>query len=305
MSLRSYSSIFNLGHRALADLFKTPVHIEEKVDGSQISFAVIDGELRMRSKGAEINVVAPEGMFAKGVEAVKARQHLLTPGFTYRGEYLAKPKHNTLAYARHPKDFIVIWDIDTAVETYLQPAEKAAEAERIGFECVPLFFTGKVDDLTTLRQYLDREAFLGGQKVEGVVCKPAAYDLWNMEKKLLIAKLVSEEFKEVHSKTWSKEHSGQGPIDFIDQLAQRYNTQARWQKAYQHLKEAGQLEGTMRDMPKLLAEVPVDVEKECTDEIKEALFGWAWPKLKRQLTRGMAEWLKEKLAKEQFEEQPQ
>jgi hypothetical protein len=38
--MQSYSSIFNLGHKAVADIFKTPVLCEEKVDGSQFSFGV-------------------------------------------------------------------------------------------------------------------------------------------------------------------------------------------------------------------------------------------------------------------------
>lgn len=301
MSLRSYGSIFNLGHRALAELFNHEVIVEEKIDASQFSFGLINGELKCRSKGTQINMVAPEGMFSKGVALVKELEPLLTPGYIYRGEYFNKPKHNTLAYTRMPNRGVMIWDIDTALECYLPPAEKAAEAVRIGLECVPLLFTGKVDDLTSLRRFLEMESILGGQKIEGVVIKPAAYNLWNMEKKLLIAKLVSEDFREVHSKTWSKEHGTQGGADFVTQLASRYNTQARWQKARQHLMEAGGLLDDMRDMPKLLAEVPLDIELECKDEIKDALWAWAWPQLKRGLTKGMAEWLKEQLAKAQFE----
>jgi hypothetical protein len=37
-SWHSYSSIYALGHKALAELFMEPVLIEEKVDGSQFSF---------------------------------------------------------------------------------------------------------------------------------------------------------------------------------------------------------------------------------------------------------------------------
>ncbi len=301
MGVSSYSSIFTIGHRAVTELFtRGPVHIESKIDGSQISFRVNpeDGELEMRSRGSPINVHAPEGMFAKAVESVKQRLHLLTPGYTYRGEYLAKPKHNTLAYNRTPKDFIIIWDIDTAVQSYRQPAEKRAEAERIGYECVPLLYTGMVTDVLSLRKYLELECVLGGQKIEGVVAKPADYNAFGADKKLLVAKLVSEQFKETHNATWTKEHGTSGQLEFVGQLAQRYATPARWAKARQRLMEAGVLEGSMRDIPKLMAEVPPDVLKECKEEIIEALWGWAWPQLTRKLCKGLPEYYKDRLMRE-------
>lgn len=101
-SWSSYPSIFALGHRAIAELTNFPVHVQEKVDGSQFSFGVFDGEIRVRSKGAEMYPEAPEKMFQKAVDTVKALQDILIDGFTYRGEYLAKPRHNTLAYDRTP-----------------------------------------------------------------------------------------------------------------------------------------------------------------------------------------------------------
>jgi hypothetical protein len=85
--LRSYSSIYNVGHRALAGLFDGPVIVEEKVDGSQFSFGLgTDDVLRARSKGAEINLEAPKKMLSRGVETVKALQAggVLTPGWTSR-----------------------------------------------------------------------------------------------------------------------------------------------------------------------------------------------------------------------------
>ena len=44
-TIRSYSSPFNLGHKALAVLFSGSVTVQEKIDGSQFSFGIVDGEL--------------------------------------------------------------------------------------------------------------------------------------------------------------------------------------------------------------------------------------------------------------------
>ena len=98
--LASYSKIWNLGHRELFDLCSHPVVIQEKIDGSQFTFGLIDGELQFRSKNQAINPDAP-GMFELGVKAVLERQlSILEEGLLYRGEFLSKPKHNTLKYER-------------------------------------------------------------------------------------------------------------------------------------------------------------------------------------------------------------
>jgi len=64
--IHSYTKVLNIGHKALTDLFKDPVYIEEKVDGSQFSFGVLNGELTARSKSVEILIDAPEPMFNEG-----------------------------------------------------------------------------------------------------------------------------------------------------------------------------------------------------------------------------------------------
>ena len=113
----SYPSIFNLGHKALRELFERPVNVEEKVDGSQFSFGVTEeGELKIRSKGKEMVVEAPEKMFAGAVETVKGLKDRLHPGWTYRGEVLCKPKHNTLQYGRVPKGNVILFDVNTGLE---------------------------------------------------------------------------------------------------------------------------------------------------------------------------------------------
>lgn len=300
--MHSYSSLYNLGHAAVADILKEDVIVEEKVDGSQISFTLTtDFELQMRSKGAQINVVAPEGMFSKGVQTVTELKSLLRPGWTYRGEYLAKPKHNVLNYDRTPKGCIILFDVDTGDQSYLNSEDKRAEAERIGLECVPELYRGRIEDPAKLRELLDTMSVLGGHKVEGVVIKPAAYNLFGRDKKCLMAKFVSEEFKETHARTWTKEHATASRTDVLALIATRYNTAARWAKARIHLEEAGKLEGSPRDIGLLIKEVPDDIRKECEDEIKQDLFDWAWPQLKRALVRGIPDWYKECLMKKQFE----
>jgi hypothetical protein len=75
-------------------------------------------------------------------------------------------------------------------------------------------------------------------------------------------------------------------------------------KAVHHLKEAGKLEESVRDIGIILKEIPNDIEKECLEEIKEHLWLWAWPHLRRMVSRGFPEWYKEELLKKQFTTAP-
>ena len=64
----SYPSPQQIGTRYVAGIFNTPVVIQEKIDGSQISFGLdSEGNLRVRSRGAELNINAPDKMFASGI----------------------------------------------------------------------------------------------------------------------------------------------------------------------------------------------------------------------------------------------
>lgn len=295
--INSYPSIYQLGHAAVKDIFGDFVIVEEKVDGSQFSFGLIEGELVARSKGKQLIIDAPEKMFNRAIEKIKAISSQLHPEWIYRGEYLEKPKHNTLAYDRTPNNNIVIFDITTGPETYLSHNQKYEEARRLGFETVPLLFSGVVKDYEMFKSFLDMTSFLGGQKVEGVVIKN--YTLFTQEKKVAIAKYVSEAFKEVHSGEWKKNNPTSRDIEFL--MIEKYRTPARWNKAIQHLRDEGELQGSMRDIPALLKEVSQDTEKECAEEIKDALYKHFWPKIQRGIISGLPEHYKDVLAQSAFD----
>lgn len=295
--IHSYPNVMQIGHRMIADIFKDVVIVEEKVDGSQFSFGLIGGELVCRSKGKQQLIDAPDKMFERAIAVIK---HLdLHPEWTYRGEYLDKPKHNTLAYSRVPKNHIILYDVNTGLEEYMPLEEKHMEAQRLGLEFVPALFEGVVTDFEMFKSFLDRESVLGGCQVEGVVIKN--YNLFTQEKKVAMGKYVSEAFKEKHEGDWKERNPNHKDVETI--LIEEYRTDARWAKAVQHLRENGQIEGSMKDIAFLIREVPADVLKECEEEIKEKLFAHFWPKVSRGITRGLPEWYKDELAKEAFEVQ--
>jgi len=301
--VHSYSSPYAVGHKMLAryedrpGIFEVEVFVEEKIDGSQFSFRKEGDEVKFRSRKTDL-YPGNAGMFEKGVQSVLEVADRLSEGWTYRGEYLMKPKHNTLCYERVPNRNVVIFDIEKAPNDFLTPDQRMEEATRLGFDVVPVYFTGMIDDMNQLKQFLTKVSILGGP-IEGIVIKPKSQMLFGIDKKLLMAKFVAEDFKEKHEGEWKK--SNPGRKDIVQEIIETYKTPQRWNKAVQHLREAGKLEGSPRDIGLLMKEVPSDVYKECAEEIKEQIFKYFWRQISRALTSGLPEWYKEKLAKDAFE----
>ena len=297
--IHGYPSIYAIGHRAIQDIFSSPVIVEEKIDGSQFSFGIVDGELMCRSKGQQLILGAPEKMFERALITVRQIEPLLHPGWIYRCEYLNSPKHNTLCYDRVPSNYLIGFDISPTLENYLSPEEKQAEFQRLGLECVPLLYSGVVVSLEMFSSFLDRQSVLGGSKIEGVVVKN--YTLFTPEKKVAMGKYVSERFKEVHAGEWKKSNPTQS--DIVEQIIVQYRTPARWQKAVQHMRENGQITDSPKDIGPLIINASEDVLKECKEEIAGMLFNHFWGHIRRGITAGLPQWYKDELAKSVFEKE--
>lgn len=298
--LRSYPKVYNIGHGAIRDLFNGWVVIQEKIDGSQFSFGVVKGVLECRSKGRQIDLPTTDKLFKGACEMALHlyEKGLLPPGNIYRGECLSKPKHNTLEYERAPKGNFILFDVDIGLEDRIADPERLAFfGEVLGLEVVPTIFEGIVEDIETLKALLDRESILGGVKVEGMVIKN--YNRWGEDDgKMLMGKVVSEAFREVHNATWKKDNPGRG--DILDSIKEAYRTTVRWEKSIQRARENGTLTDTPSDIGSLLKDIQRDIKEECEDEIKNLLFKAFWKDIERGTIAGFPEWYKARLAEQQF-----
>lgn len=296
--LHGYPKVWNMGHPAIAELFDGPVVVQEKIDGSQFTFGVIGGALRCRSKGAEIFAGTTDKLFA-GAVATAERLHKegwLVEGWQYRGEAMCRPKHNSLEYARAPIGNVILFDVDTGLENRVNPTALALIADTLGLEVVPVLYEGVVSGLEQLKALLDRESCLGGAKPEGVVVKN--YARWGRDGKMLMGKVVSDDFRETHKREWTKTNPTRA--DIVEALRDTYRSERRWEKAIERLRDAGALEGSPRDIGPLMKAIPQDVEEECKAEIADALYSAFWPDIKRGTTAGFPEWYKSRLAGQQF-----
>lgn len=295
-NLGSYGKIYASGNKFVQSVFNGPVVIQEKVDGSQFSWCLNNGELYFRSRKQQMRPFAYEGMFAAGIKAIEEIKDLLTPDVIYRGEYLSKPKHNALTYDRIPLRNIILFDIEAiedGPECYYGPELVQKEAERLGMECVPTYYEGIVTDVEkqVLPFLKEKTPILGGKFIEGVVIKN--YERPTEDGHFMKAKIVAEDFKEVHSHEWKK--ANPSSKDIVQSIVDSYRTEPRWEKSIQHLRDDEILQDAPQDIGPLIKAVNQDILEECKEEIKDTLFNHYWKDISRGITKGLPEYYKRKL----------
>jgi hypothetical protein len=269
--------------------------LQEKVDGSQISFGRRDGQLFIKSHNHMLDLDNIQKMFSA---ALGSLSNLALPdGLVFRGEYLNKPKHNTLTYERVPLRNIIIYDIEQGDGTcdYMSVDDVEITASLYGFEVVPTLYVGVIDNIMAetlmLDELLKTQSILGGTTIEGIVIK--CYDMIDCNEKILMAKYVSSAFKEAnHGNSWN---ANMGKKDVVGEIVAIYNTVARYEKTVQHVRDDGKLIGEMRDIGPLMQELNQDFESECADEIKDLLYQKFRKKIMRGVSQEFPEWYKSRL----------
>jgi hypothetical protein len=291
--INSFPKIFALGSRLTENIFDGEVEVTEKIDGSQFCFGVVRHELIMRTKGQVITRDTADKLFITAVDYVESIRNRLPNNMIFYCEYLKRPRHNVLKYGRVPKNNLMLFGVSILGKRFFSDHNKLCElAEALDIEAVPLLMKGKLDDPENLKILLSQDSVLGNVKIEGIVIKN-----YKHPSSILAAKYVSDRFKEVKSenrrrKGFSKDH--------FEEFKQQFRTEARWQKAVQHLKEKGELEGSPKDIGSLLKEIYCDIEAEEQEYIKDGLYRLFKKEILQCSTKGFAEWYKEQLANNAF-----
>lgn len=295
-----FPKIFAIGTTYILDIFKHEVEVTEKLDGSQLSFGKINDTLYIRSKGAQLFIENPEKMFSEGISYIDSIQNRLPNNYVFYSEYMKKPKHNTLKYNRIPKNHLMLFGImDIHQQFHNDRLDEFADLFEI--DSVPILFRGKINHAGELMSFLERESYLEGCNIEGVVVK-------NFENKFLLGgqpiplmagKLVSEGFKEVHRERWGNEEKTKSRLEvFYDS----FRTEARWEKAIQHLRDKGELLEDPKDIGNLIKEIHRDIESEEKENIKEFLYREFIGEIKRKSVANFPYWYKEYLLNKSFGE---
>jgi len=291
-----FPKIWSIGSPELEHLFKGPVEVTEKLDGSQFVFGKINGEIVMRSKGKIIYPETVDKLFKPVVDNVINYWGKRTEeGIIFYGEAFNKPKHNTLNYKRTPEgNFALfgVWKNNNFINNfeYLQTYAWVF----LGCDVVPCLYSGEIKNKEQLLELLEKESYLGGEKIEGVVIKNYNQLAVSAFSRECFGKLVSEKFKERNHGEWKPKKEA------IPDFIQAFKTEARWEKAVQHLRELGQLENSVRDIGKLCKAVSEDIGTEEEAFAKEWLWKFYKGQIQRNAINGIAEWYKNRLLNNQF-----
>lgn len=299
-ALPAHPKVIQLGK--VKDLFNGTIIVEEKIDGSQFGFgrAADDGRLVFRSKGRELFPENVDKLFGNTVAAIQARgtaiMDTMEPGDFLYGEALHAPRHNTLEYERAPKGHVVLFAGTYADGTWMSRAALDGYAHLLDLEVTPILARYvDVTDADTevlvkqLREMIDGPSILGGKR-EGIVIKNYDQQIhYNGVLSPIFCKLVSDSFKEAHNENWKPGR------DHLQDLLDGYRSEARWEKAVQHLREQGQLTDTVKDIGPLMRRIHEDVAAEEMEELGRKLAIHFMPEVKRIAGRGLPEWWKAKL----------
>jgi hypothetical protein len=299
VQIASYSKVWAPGHHELDKLLPGPVVVQEKVDGSQFSFGNLKGEFHARSKGQQVGYGGnQEGMFQEAVRTADLifRTGTLPEGMTLRCEFLQKPKHNTLTYGRVPYGHLAVFDVELEGQRLLAPKDVMAQVAPWKLEVVPLLYEGLLERRELdqkLEEWLARESFLGGTRIEGVVIKN--YSQYDSFLKPLMGKYVQESFKEQNRENWKAQSHGSA----IDRLISSFNKEAIWEKSIQHKRDEGVLLNAPQDIGMLIGEIKKDFEAEFGEMIRRKIFQEYFSDIERGVMRGFPEYYKKRLLAEQ------
>lgn len=303
-TIKSYGKPKNYSARTkeLSKLHTNEVELQEKIDGSQISwFKTEEGTLIVRSKGSHLSQISCPDQFRPAYTHLESVKDKIIPGIIFRGEALKTQRHNHLNYERTPKGHIVLYDAEVFGEDkYLSHADLEANAKAMDIDVTQ--HLGKLKPGEVFSEEMFKSIYssvisvLGG-KIEGVVLKN--YSERDADGKLLMAKWVADEFREVERKGQKHERSTQVPP--VVELSERYRTEARWRKAIQHLKDEDKLENSTKDIGKLVEELKRDILEEETNNIKNELFDIYIKDILKRAVDGFAQFYKAELRKENDE----
>jgi hypothetical protein len=276
-------------------LLGKPCYVQEKFDGSQFTFAFLEGQYYARSRGQQIDLENPNELFRPAIEYTRelCEGGKLPAGLIFRGEAICRPKHNSLKYDRIPTGGFILFDVQEAITgsfwnpwgfTTISGLEYAPLVAGTVEE--PLVFLTRSAMVDWASEYAQRQSLLGGA-IEGYVFKE-----YNSSPDRAVVKVVRDEFKELHR--GNEEYLKVGPRNGLDKVLAKLAGPARYTKALSHLRERGEYENSMRDMPKLMQELNADLDSD-NAEIRELLWEVFGKEIKRQLGGGLALWYKDQL----------
>lgn len=271
MKQKKYHSIVRYGHNSTKGVLNKgdEIIIQEKIDGANASFSVVDGELKCWSRNRELDENNTlEGFYDWACKNIDAEK--LLEGVVYFGEWTVRHK---IVYEGYEKQFFLYDIYNLFLEEYVSFSMVQDEAKRLGLQLVPIFFEGEFESFDQLMSYVGRTELNGRLKGnitgEGIVVKNVKYrDKFG---KQLFVKLVVDSFTEVLRQKKPKDPNKKLSVDELK--VKECLTTARVEKQIFKLIDDGLLNKDygIEDMGKLLKSVtPMIAEDILKEEMQDS-----------------------------------
>lgn len=279
--------------------------IEEKLDGSQLSFhGTFNGNMIFYNRGKEINQTAPGWVFEAAIAALSTLRLKLVHGIMYHGECIVKCKHNVVRYGRVPRLYFVLFDMQYLKDgLYVSRNDMESHATILGLECVPVLYANadpavqpgaKCDELITAMT--PGCSLLGGEDLpEGVVIKHHAFVRSENGKTVASKiKVVREEFKEEHRRPKKNKDAIAVPLtltadESLERIMSWFSKEVRWQKAKQRLRDQGKITGDPENGLKERGAIRDEARRDFKEECKESIKSLLWAEFGQRLTQAITD----------------
>lgn len=187
---KKYMDIVRLGHKSTVGVLNVGdyIVIQEKLDGANASFKVIDGVIYAYSRNTKLNENNNLRGFYQWTQTLNPEK--LLDGVIYYGEWLVKHK---LDYGDNMNQFYLFDIYNEFTQEYVNFLMVKDEAKRLKINLIPLLYEGEYQSFDHLMSFVGK-SFLGSEG-EGVVVKNVGYvDSFGNQR---FVKLVSDSFREV------------------------------------------------------------------------------------------------------------
>lgn len=206
MTQKKYTDVTRLGHKSTLGVLTVGdnIVIQEKIDGANASFTIIDDELRVFSRNTELSLENTLGGFYNFVFNCDFTE--LNADYIYFGEWLNQHK---VTYEGNMKKFFLFDIYSKSQCKYLDFEVVQSEATRLNLNLVPVFFVGKYESFEQLQEYVGKTMLNGKlgdvETGEGIVVKNVDYvDKFGNQ---MYVKLVTDKFIEVQKQKPAKDPS--------------------------------------------------------------------------------------------------
>lgn len=280
MEFRKYDKIHRLGKDETIGILKGTCHIEEKIDGANLSIWLgPEGVLHVGSRNNDLTLNG--NAFNGAVEYVEDHPgiwRMLTENPDYRlyGEWLVK---HTIAYNATSYKKFYLFDIHTA-NGFVEPLVVHALAEEYGIDAVPFLATFENPTLEQIQALITKSKF--GEFQEGVVIKNTGFV--NQFGEFCYAKLVQEAFLEDNGIAFGGNNK-YSECYWEQYISNKYVTLERVQKIMNKLQPEVNEKLDMKHIPRIIGTVYHDIIQEEGWEIANKAESVNFPTLKRIVSK--------------------